>query len=516
MLENHQPDNPFTFLLEENKRISDSLLWQAQRNYFELAGINAWRSGEVPHQITSNPRMASSYAEIVLGFFRDLCATKGLMDPAVPLYIVELGAGSGRFGFLFLKIFSELLPASSLPPVSFRYVMTDFVASNLEFLRSHQALRPFIENGLLDFALFDMEHGEQLKLQISGKTLSQGSLLNPLVVVANYVFDGVRHDAFLVKDGALMERLISVYSNVATPDLTAPGIFEHLAVTYSERPAPQDPYPEPEFNAILGSYLGSMKEATILFPLAALQCIRRLAGLSGGRLLLLTSDKGEIHRDLLEAVAQLDFVVHGSFSVSVNYHAIAEWTTQQGGEALMIDHRHADLKSSAFLLGMPSGTVRETRLAYDRVLGSGTTNDFFVLRHSLQERCDNLELKELLALLRLSGHDPRVMEYWLPTISAQLENAEDGIRKELARTAQQVWANYYHLGEEYDLAFNLGCLLYGLREYQKSLQMFQESCCLYGRDSNTLWNMGVCYSALKRTVEAAECLSEALNSEEPR
>src|ERR1700746_3326715 len=156
--ENSSPENIFTHLLEGDKRLSECLLWQAQRNYFERSGLDAWRTATVPHYITSNPRLASSYAETVLGYLRDAHANQWL-DPTQPVYIVELGSGSGRFGFLFLRTFSDLLRRSSLPPVSFCYVMTDVAERNLEFVRSHQALQSFIEQGVLDFALFDVEQG---------------------------------------------------------------------------------------------------------------------------------------------------------------------------------------------------------------------------------------------------------------------------------------------------------------------------------------------------------------------
>src|SRR6185369_11831847 len=86
--------------LEENQRLSESLLWRLQRNYFERQGIEAWRSGAVPHHITSSPFIADAYAKVVMGFLRDW-----KLDRRAPIYIVELGSGSGRFAYAFLKKF---------------------------------------------------------------------------------------------------------------------------------------------------------------------------------------------------------------------------------------------------------------------------------------------------------------------------------------------------------------------------------------------------------------------------
>jgi hypothetical protein len=106
-LEIHQaPDTPR--VIERNQRLSRSLLWGLQRRFFEQKGVEAWRQNIVPHYITSNPFIANAYAHLVFGFLRDCQANALLPDPNQPLYIVELGAGSGRFAFRFLKQFQRL------------------------------------------------------------------------------------------------------------------------------------------------------------------------------------------------------------------------------------------------------------------------------------------------------------------------------------------------------------------------------------------------------------------------
>src|ERR1041384_2933322 len=113
--------------LEANQRLSRSLLWRLQRNYFERQGIEAWRSGAVPHHITSSPFIADAYARVVMGFLRDWST----LDPRQPVHIVELGSGSGRFAYSFLKKFLNLHRNSVLKTIPVRYVMTDFTESNL-------------------------------------------------------------------------------------------------------------------------------------------------------------------------------------------------------------------------------------------------------------------------------------------------------------------------------------------------------------------------------------------------
>ena len=63
-------DESMTHHLETQQPFAQSLIWQLQRDYFSNAGIDAWRSGEVPQTITSNPVVGKTDAELVLAFLR--------------------------------------------------------------------------------------------------------------------------------------------------------------------------------------------------------------------------------------------------------------------------------------------------------------------------------------------------------------------------------------------------------------------------------------------------------------
>ena len=89
-------------VIEQNRRLSESFLWTIQQNFYTTNGLRAWQDGAVPHYVTSNPTIADAYARVVLGYWRDWQADASGHD--APFYLLELGAGSGRFGFLFLNI----------------------------------------------------------------------------------------------------------------------------------------------------------------------------------------------------------------------------------------------------------------------------------------------------------------------------------------------------------------------------------------------------------------------------
>ena len=54
---------------------------------------------------------------------------------------------------------------------------------------------------MLDFAIFNMEEDTTINLRKAGTVLTEGSIVNPMTVIANYIFDTVSHDAFTVSNG---------------------------------------------------------------------------------------------------------------------------------------------------------------------------------------------------------------------------------------------------------------------------------------------------------------------------
>ena len=502
------PDAPPAprFVIEREMRLSQSLLWTAQRRFFARQGIDAWRSGTVPYYVTNNPALARAYAEVTLGFLRDLVAQGAQFDAAAPFTVIELGAGSGRFAFFFVTQFRALLALSPLATVPFRYVMTDFTEANLAFWRRHEALAPLREAGVIDVALFDAECGEALRLETAGITLAAGALAQPPVVIANYVFDGISQDAFSFRDGAIMEHRISLSADRADPDLDDPEAIARLECSYSDQPLAGPPYSEALYNAILDDYAQSLDGCTVLFPAGALGCLDRLTRLADGRLLVLTADRGQQRDDDLSRGHGIGMAVHGSFSLPVNYHAIAEYVVKSGGEVLTTAYRHANLAVSAFLLG---GRYGETCLAFDQAIEHFGPDDFYTLCRGLREQPGPLDIAQLLALVRLSAFDPRVLRDCLPALWEKLDNASEVQRQELARAIERAAANYYHLGEPRDLLFEFAMLSYSLGNYGGGLALYCRSRQYYGDDAATFWNMALCHAALGNAADAAFCLAEA-------
>ena len=142
----------FPHVLQRHSRLSQSLLWQLQRSFFSQKGIQAWSEGLVPHYITNNPFIAKAYARVVFGFLRDCsAASESSGETSQPLYIIELGAGTGRFAYYFVTKLRDLIGPSAGQRFRFKYVMTDFPDKTVDSWQSNRYLLPFVEQGYLDF-----------------------------------------------------------------------------------------------------------------------------------------------------------------------------------------------------------------------------------------------------------------------------------------------------------------------------------------------------------------------------
>jgi hypothetical protein len=187
-------------VLEDFKTCSESHLWKLMMSFYDRKGVESWSQGIVPHFITCNTFIGRSYAKVLHGYLKDAMkpGAKMTVDTKEPLYIIELGTGSGKFSFYMLKALEEMQNVCDFPFDKIVYVMTDFTENNFKFWQDHPALKRYFDMGRLDAGIYDAVVGDEIKLWKANKTLTKGSCKNPLCIVANYLFDTLYHDIFQV------------------------------------------------------------------------------------------------------------------------------------------------------------------------------------------------------------------------------------------------------------------------------------------------------------------------------
>jgi hypothetical protein len=504
--------------LETGQRLSSSILWTLQRRFFEQRGVTAWSRGTVPHYITTNPTVAAAYARVVLGWMRDWSRGHSERDSFLPpapgtgqpVYLLELGAGAGRFAYHFLRQFVPLWSHSVLKDVPIKYVMTDYHEAPLAFWQSHARLRPYVEAGILDFALFDAERDEEIRLRVSGEVLAAGTVEKPLVVMANYVLDSIPHDAFSVIDGKMHECRVSTASPEPNANQGDPGLIDRLTLEFEHVFFEGAYYDDPAWNRVLLRYESGLNNTVVTFPVAALRCLERLQSISGDRMLLLSCDKGRDREEELLGQGEPTLARHGSFSLMVNYHALGEVVRDKGGVCLRPLQPHAHLAVAAFLLGEPPAGYTETRQAFDEYICRSGPDEFYTLKKGIEMFFSCLKLEQLLAYLRSSGWDAGIFWQCSEDIIKHARTASRSERRELSWAVRQIWDNYFYIGEDEDLAACMGELMQATGFHQAALEYYGHSLQLRGPSATSYCGLARSLLALGHWEQADVCAAEAV------
>jgi SAM-dependent methyltransferase len=482
--------DPSLTVLERDVQLSQSVLWRMQREYYAARGVRVWTEDAVPQYITNNPFIAEIYARIVLDFMKD-CGAK-------PLRILELGAGTGKFAFLFLRRLRDLLRASGIAPSAVRYCLTDCSEPLLQTWRANEHLAGLVADGILEFELLQV--GEESKLRFIAE-----SPPGPLVVIANYVLDSLAQDAFVVKDGELFDALVTTRSPAPEASLA------QLQISFQDLKAGARRYPDPVWNNILESYRATLAAATLTFPTQALRTLADLAARSDGNFLALVADKGFAYEEDL-ALAQgppaLEFHASGCFSLMVNLDAIARHFEATGGKALLPD-KYSALSVCAFLRGAPGLQFSNTEDAYRDAQRAIGPDDVFTLFAWLNAHMEEMSVAQILAALRLTRWDPIAMLRLFPVLAPQVQSVV-AERRDLRNAVLRTWENHYPVGPgENALAFQCGVILLGLRFYEEAETMFRVSQRVLGTSAATSYNLGLCATGLGRPGDALTLMADA-------
>ncbi|HSH05566.1 MAG TPA: SAM-dependent methyltransferase [Anaerolineae bacterium] len=395
-------------LLAADQRLSQSFIWSAQRQFFAHIGIDAWRQDIVPHHISCNPIMARTYSRLTFAYLQDWL-THHTPQPNTPFYIVELGAGSGRLGHHFLTDFHQLWQNSPHAHLPVKLILTDFTPTLLHFWSQNPTLQQWHQQGWLDFALFDAQQPQPLTLLHDQTTIPHPQHPHPTILLANYFFDSIPQDCFLVADGLLHENLLSAYGPQPDIDLNDTATLHQLTFAFEPFPARLPYYHDPNWDAILAEYEQSLPDTVFVFPQIGLNTLRFWHQNSPHGLLLLTADKGYTHLPDLYDQDDPDFTLHGSFSLMVNYHALGRYTAHHNGLTLTTPHYQNNLQLLAFLFDPHTKHTPNLHQAFTHYVTQAGPDDFFALKLLLETQYDQLDLPQLLSYLRLTGWDPQLL-----------------------------------------------------------------------------------------------------------
>jgi tetratricopeptide (TPR) repeat protein len=226
-------------------------------------------------------------------------------------------------------------------------------------------------------------------------------------------------------------------------------------------------------------------------------------------MLLLSADKGYCHEEDLLDRPEPEITRHGSVSLMVDYHAIGRYVERLGGRALFSPQSPQSLCVGAFLLGVPASGA-ETVAAFSAAPSGFGPDEWFSLKKGVEAAREALDLRLLLAMLRLGGADAKLFLDVHDRLVALSPSAQGDERRACFRLARGIWANHYDLGEARNLAFHLGVWMRELGYFTEAIRYFERSRELRGATPATAYNLAYCHFAQQRSEEALRWIDAAL------
>jgi len=493
-------------ILSAHQRLSLSAIWPMLSEYYKTASIAAW--DEIPFYPTSNAFIADNYAELILAMMRDYQAH---LDSTEPLWVVELAAGSGCFSFYLLHALRKHLSyfeSLNLPKI--RYIMADFTEKTINSWQHNPQLKPFVDAGILDFALFAPDTHTEVRTVIQQSILKSGDLHHPLIVIANYFFDSLKHDAFRITTGQVEEVLHTFACKKQDIPKTGYPRFDALIKSESYRAIrlDKDLTYHPIITWLLEQYKKEHTRASVLMPTGAIECIEHMAHIAQpAGLVLLSSDKGFTSTHYLEGHYEQPFVAHhGVFSYSVNYDALEKMFQHMGGQGFLTSDQSLSVSSGFFFKLKHNTELIQTRATFaEKTDRQNLANHLYFLQdlfaHAKPDKSNEL-FRAALGYVKLSNYDPIAFCLCAPHLDAGIQTISEEQKAVLLSAMYQTRAHFYSPQQKFDVFYWLGRLYYGLSMYQEALIMFEDSVTYFKDNSGNLYFIAACYEVKSQWAQA--------------
>lgn len=277
-----------------------SLKWQIHKNYYLKRGMAAWLSGEVPSDVTSNPRQAFQNAMIV---FR---AVEVLYPKSIPrkqkIYVLEIAAGLGSFCLNFLLEFENICRTHKKTyHQNLVYLMSDIGKRSLEDAAKNRHLQKYVRRGRLEFLVQDSSRPEKNKLLNGRRFIIHKNQL--IGVIANYAFCCFKQTVLQKKGDQFSEKYISLWLNSPAKtrgqamrlldDPTQTEILKNLDEESDFVPIKLQRFAREEAaqDALLAT-TRTLPDALFVYPVGPMETTRRLQPLVQPGGVMLINDKG--------------------------------------------------------------------------------------------------------------------------------------------------------------------------------------------------------------------------------
>ncbi len=389
--------------------------WREFAAYERFSRSHHWLPGAAQGERSEPPSaaFARACAGAVVRYW-EIGLAAGAVDPAREVVVLEPDAGCGHFTWLMLAALRESLADSLCAGLQVRYVACVAEAGHAARVRL-EALRLATPSPelVVETALWrqggDGPRARGGALDFSG---------NPPAILAYRYFGGLVQDLFRRRRGHLFEGLLAQRPRGERLAYRWRGIAEAdwLSAGWRDMLAPGD------------------GAAPRLFPSGALRSLDRIARLARQRYLLLA-----VERDGAGAAPRA-WPADSRFPVDLA--CLADYQAGLGAQVWNGWRGSDGLRALAVLRDDANPARRETLDAVVAGLRERAPDDHLHLAAILRAAAHALEPARVLALLRLSGFDPGVLEAGLEVLERDPAAWDEPTRRDARAALARVWANH--------------------------------------------------------------------------
>lgn len=269
-------------------------------------------------------------------------------------------------------------------------------------------------------------------------------------------------------------------------------------------------YNDPHLDSILEGYKTSLKETSFLFPIGSFNALKFLKKLSNDRLLVISTDKGYSTVDQLDHLGHPSISFHGSFSMMVNFHAMAEYFKNTGGDALLQTSRKG-IKTSVFSSGLKLKELPETRVKINERVEGFSPSDYFTLHRRISDSFNECSLETIAAHMQLAGWDPHIYLKLSNRVTALIaEEMDTETIQFMAHNMPRMAENYYHMPKSECILFEIGVFFHAIKNFDEALNYYLQALPYVGEQFGLFYNMALCRHHIGEQEEALASFKKAL------
>lgn len=457
--------------IEKLKPVRESMLWALQQQTIKDRGPGSITEDLVSEGSTTNCYTADTYAAIVAALLRDLQAAGDTRKPI----IIELGGGSGRFAWQFLNRLNNYQFIGEEETPDLTYMLTDSSLSCVQAWQDAKRFQPLLEKGTLELGRLAVE-AEPVIRTAKGNITPANLADRPVILIANYQFDGLPTDIFRIRDHEIRRVLLGLDSE-EDDFLTKPfKSFEALVERFSSRKMEGEPTGHPAINRILRDYAKLDGDFYVTVPEEAFCFIESFMD-RAAPMLMIAGDMA--HAEPGEFSLDSPFVLEEYLAHYSNFDMLAQLFKGQGGTVQFERQIDEEFVCGAFLHPGKGGDMKAlagtTRTVLQN-LREFNPFDAHQLDEMLKEGTDEATYRQVFAWLRFSKYDPSVAEKCLPLVFEELQQGHDDPNEELLHGAFiEAYRAFFPDGKPVNLDIGIAQMLLSIKYDEEALELIEDS-----------------------------------------